>query len=278
MSCSSRQDGRVARASCTTAASTSTWSPVVFKNDYCPSQRPPLMTIGTSGRWNTPGRRGLLTSSEPLTYEGATTAKKDRQRPNPRRASCQASSSPSSAAGMAAAEPLGATAIKYPNRPGSTGSGKVCVAGIRVGIIPGRGQRRVGRGTRPVPGGPEGPTHPRRRDESVGLRMAPPTLERNDGAATTADTYWLWPFQNYKTFCPYLVGSYDRVANESRIISTRLPDVRPRRAGERPTRCAISAPGVRTRRPQPRGMNTLLHHANRGPGTGAPRRYRPRVA
>jgi alkanesulfonate monooxygenase len=26
--------------------------------------------------------------------------------------------------------------------------------------------------------------------------------------------YWLWPFENYKTFCPYLVGSYDRVATE----------------------------------------------------------------
>jgi alkanesulfonate monooxygenase len=24
--------------------------------------------------------------------------------------------------------------------------------------------------------------------------------------------YWLGPFQNYKTFCPYLVGDYDRVA------------------------------------------------------------------
>ncbi len=26
--------------------------------------------------------------------------------------------------------------------------------------------------------------------------------------------YWLHPFQNYQTFCPYLVGSYDRVAQE----------------------------------------------------------------
>src|SRR5207247_11459384 len=26
--------------------------------------------------------------------------------------------------------------------------------------------------------------------------------------------YWLRPFENYKTFCPYLVGSYDRVAGE----------------------------------------------------------------
>ena len=26
--------------------------------------------------------------------------------------------------------------------------------------------------------------------------------------------YWLVPFQNYKAICPFLVGSYDRVADE----------------------------------------------------------------
>ncbi len=26
--------------------------------------------------------------------------------------------------------------------------------------------------------------------------------------------YWLVPFQNYKAVCPFLVGSYDRVADE----------------------------------------------------------------
>jgi alkanesulfonate monooxygenase len=28
------------------------------------------------------------------------------------------------------------------------------------------------------------------------------------------DPYWMVPFENYKTFCPYLVGSYDRIAAE----------------------------------------------------------------
>ena len=32
--------------------------------------------------------------------------------------------------------------------------------------------------------------------------------------ATERNPYWLGPFQNYKTFCPYLVGSYKRVAEE----------------------------------------------------------------
>jgi alkanesulfonate monooxygenase len=28
------------------------------------------------------------------------------------------------------------------------------------------------------------------------------------------DAYWMIPFTNYKTFCPYLVGTYDRVGAE----------------------------------------------------------------
>lgn len=32
------------------------------------------------------------------------------------------------------------------------------------------------------------------------------------GAGGEPNPFWLGPFQNYQTFCPYLVGSYDRVA------------------------------------------------------------------
>jgi hypothetical protein len=28
---------------------------------------------------------------------------------------------------------------------------------------------------------------------------------------STQNVYWTWPFENYKTFCPYLVGSYQNV-------------------------------------------------------------------
>ena len=31
------------------------------------------------------------------------------------------------------------------------------------------------------------------------------------GADGRRSVYWLGPFQNYKTFCPYLVGDYDEV-------------------------------------------------------------------
>ena len=40
---------------------------------------------------------------------------------------------------------------------------------------------------------------------------------REDGHEAQPDPYWLWPFQNYKTFCPYLVGSHERVADELRL-------------------------------------------------------------
>jgi alkanesulfonate monooxygenase len=35
-------------------------------------------------------------------------------------------------------------------------------------------------------------------------------------AASNGNPYWLGPFQNYRTFCPYLVGEYDSVAIELR--------------------------------------------------------------
>ena len=44
------------------------------------------------------------------------------------------------------------------------------------------------------------------------------------------DPYWLGPFQNYQTFCPYLVGSYDRVGAEvARYVDRGTTRVRARR-------------------------------------------------
>jgi len=38
--------------------------------------------------------------------------------------------------------------------------------------------------------------------------------EPDEQTADARNPYWLAPFQNYKTNCPYLVGSYERVAQE----------------------------------------------------------------
>lgn len=38
-------------------------------------------------------------------------------------------------------------------------------------------------------------------------------------------TYWLGPFLNYQTFCPYLVGSYADVAKELRNYQAKGFDI-----------------------------------------------------
>jgi alkanesulfonate monooxygenase len=52
--------------------------------------------------------------------------------------------------------------------------------------------------------------------------------------ASAQGVYWMWPFENYKTFCPYLVGSYQQVAEEvSRYLQigyrTFILDIPPNR-------------------------------------------------
>jgi alkanesulfonate monooxygenase len=38
--------------------------------------------------------------------------------------------------------------------------------------------------------------------------------EAEKGVVEGVSPYWLEPFRNYQTFCPYLVGSYEQVAHE----------------------------------------------------------------
>jgi alkanesulfonate monooxygenase len=124
----------------------------------------------------------------------------------------------SSQAGARAAEAISATRVKYPQPPGEealqavNGSGP---AGIRVGII-----------TRPEADEAWDVAHrrfPVDRKGQITHKLAMQVSDSNWhkqlsrlGRHTVSDTnhYWLVPFENYKTFCPYLVGSYDRVGSE----------------------------------------------------------------
>ena len=126
--------------------------------------------------------RGLLTSSEPFSFEGTYyRLVKARLRPSlDERLLPGFLVSGSSPAGMAAAGALGATAVKYPQpaQQEAPDPGAVVAAGIRVGVI-----------SRPTdseawevahdrfPAGPSGTIDARRRDERFRLRMAPPTVE-----------------------------------------------------------------------------------------------------
>jgi alkanesulfonate monooxygenase len=123
--------------------------------------------------------------------------------------------SASSDAGVATAQAIGATAVHYPKPsqeydPNSLNGQR---AGIRVGIIARQSEEDAWTIARArFPEDRKGQiTHQlaMKASDSVWhkqLSQLSPESENNP--------YWLVPFQNYKTFCPYLVGSYKRVAEE----------------------------------------------------------------
>jgi alkanesulfonate monooxygenase len=123
----------------------------------------------------------------------------------------------SSPAGLAAAQALGATAVKYP-QPAEQEPDcheTAIKTGIRVGIIARKSEEEAWRiANERFPGDRKGQiTHQLAMKTSDSawhkqLSQMSATPSENGGP------YWLWPFENYKTFCPYLVGSYERVALE----------------------------------------------------------------
>jgi alkanesulfonate monooxygenase len=126
----------------------------------------------------------------------------------------------SSAAGMAAAKAIGATAIRYPQpaqfeeaERDALATGTKC--GMRVGIIARQDEEEAWR-----------VAHERFPEDRRGQIAHKVAMKVSDsvwhkqlsalGEQPRADDspYWLGPMQNYKTFCPYIVGSHDRVAAE----------------------------------------------------------------
>lgn len=127
----------------------------------------------------------------------------------------------SSPAGLEAANAIGATPIKYPQRTSdearlnATSSDEHFPAGIRVGII----ARETSEEAWQV-------AHERFPADRKGQLAHQLAMKTSDSQwhhqlsamakedADKDDPYWLGPFENYRTFCPYLVGSYERVAAE----------------------------------------------------------------
>lgn len=124
----------------------------------------------------------------------------------------------SSAAGFEAARETGATAIKYPQPPGEENIVDVdrsVSCGVRVGII--------ARDDRASAWTEAHRRFPVERKGQLAHQLAMKTSDshwhqqlsaRDTTASDDHNPYWLIPFQNYKTFCPYLVGNYQRVADE----------------------------------------------------------------
>lgn len=129
----------------------------------------------------------------------------------------------SSEAGLEAAKAIGATAVKYPkpakeyeNQHQEEGFN----SGIRIGVI---ARKRDGEAwdvaEQRFPEDRKGElTHQvaMRVSDSLWHKQLSELAEESKAGRSS---YWLRPFETYKTFCPYLVGSYESVAEElSRYI------------------------------------------------------------
>lgn len=121
----------------------------------------------------------------------------------------------SSDAGLSTARAIQATAIKYP-KPASeeaAPSDDGASYGIRVGIIARRNEAQAWDIARA--------RFPEDRKGQLTRQLATKVSDSfwhkqlsELGDAREQSPYWLVPFENYQTMCPYLVGSYDQVAEE----------------------------------------------------------------
>ena len=124
----------------------------------------------------------------------------------------------SSDAGLAAARALGATGVKYPQpaRDEAAPAGDDDLAlGIRVGIVTRETDSAAWEvAQRRFPADRRGQVTHQLAMSVSDSEWHKQLAEREDDEEPSIDPYWLWPFQNYRTFCPYLVGSYERVGAE----------------------------------------------------------------
>ena len=121
----------------------------------------------------------------------------------------------SSDAGVAAAKALGATAIKYPKpaHEEDPRAGDAVSPGIRVGIIAREDEADAWEIARErFPEDRKGQLT-RNLATKVSDSVWHKQLSEADDTAGKSP-YWMVPFHNYKTMCPYLVGSYEQVADE----------------------------------------------------------------
>jgi len=121
----------------------------------------------------------------------------------------------SSDAGVEAAKALGATAIKYPKpaHEEDPRAGDAVSPGIRVGIIAREDESDAWEIARArFPEDRKGQLT-RNLATKVSDSVWHKQLSEIDETAGKSP-YWMVPFHNYKTMCPYLVGSYEQVADE----------------------------------------------------------------
>jgi alkanesulfonate monooxygenase len=163
--------------------------------------------------------KALLSSPEPVTFEGkyykVTNLKMTP--PLPEELYPGILISGSSEAGLAAAREIEATAVKYPKPPGEEVEqrGDTIDSGVRVGIIAREDSDEAWRvGRERFPEDRKGQITHKLAMKVTDSQWHKQLSELGEQPVSEENPYWLGPFENYNTFCPYLVGSYDRVADE----------------------------------------------------------------
>jgi alkanesulfonate monooxygenase len=152
----------------------------------------------------------------------------------------------SSPEGLAAAKTLGALPVRYPEPAPQASLNGGGPFGIRVGIIGREDEAEAWRIARErFPEDRRGQaTH------QLAMKVSDSAWHRQLSAIapqlSRESAYWMVPFQNYKTFCPYLVGSYEQVGEElGRYLSSGcraiILDVPPNETELRHVRRSISA-------------------------------------
>jgi alkanesulfonate monooxygenase len=164
--------------------------------------------------------RQLLSSTTPVDFEGKyyTIQNLKMAPPVPAELFPGILMSGSSEAGVAAAMAVGATIVQYP-RPAKDCAPDPATAGGKTGI-------RVGIIARATTAEAWSVAHERFPGDRKGQLAHQLALRVSDSAwhkqlsdmteqiGDLQGIYWMWPFQNHKTFCPYLVGSYGEVSEE----------------------------------------------------------------
>ena len=197
----------------------------------------------------------LLQSGDPVTFEGEFYKVRNLRMTPPLEPALAPGIlvSGSSPAGLEAARAIGAVAVKYPRPPKDyrgdpPPEGAGC--GVRIGIVARASEEEAWRVAQE--------RFPEDRRGQIGHQLAMKVSDSHwhkqlSGAAKAngmrEGAYWMWPFENYKTFCPYLVGDYDQVAGQIAAYlgvgyRTFILDIPPSRAELDHARAAFARAGV----------------------------------
>jgi alkanesulfonate monooxygenase len=159
----------------------------------------------------------LLADPSPLTYAGEfyRVERLKLTPPLPRELVPRVFISGSSEAGLAAVKALGTLSVEYPRPSGEYRDppGTGIERGMRIGIIAREDEDEAwGVARARFPEDRKGQlTH------QLAMKVSDSVWHKQLtqlGEQSGDSPYWLVPFEHYKTFCPYLVGSYQCVGNE----------------------------------------------------------------